>query len=253
MNKEKTIKHFLEEFSGTVFKKSLPMSSREKIFLLERYSKIINFLPEITINQIGLEAGLHSSIFAFSLKKIFKLNTLHALEHPTTCLLYKHTHLKKLAKNNILLKPVDLYQKKYPWENNFFDFIICSEVLEHLIPARITHMFSEFNRILKREGKLILTTPNIASLLKRINLARGKNPIEFDLTVHDNDTFGHIREFTMNEIITVLEEANFTTIHKQYYCIDTKRNIFTQIENAASKIIPSLGNDMFVIAKKTKS
>jgi len=48
--------------------------------------------------------------------------------------------------------------KPLPYPDNFFDLIWCSEVIEHLKDPRAT--LTEFRRILKSEGKAVLTTPN---------------------------------------------------------------------------------------------
>jgi len=45
---------------------------------------------------------------------------------------------------------------KLPFEDNMFDVILCTEVLEHLHDPKIA--IAEMNRVLKDKGKLILTT-----------------------------------------------------------------------------------------------
>ena len=45
-----------------------------------------------------------------------------------------------------------------PFENNYFDKIICTEVLEHIQNPEIA--VSEMERVLKPGGKLFITTPN---------------------------------------------------------------------------------------------
>lgn len=52
-----------------------------------------------------------------------------------------------------------LYKDKY-------DIIVCSEVIEHLWWAEQEICFVNFNRILKKWGILLLTTPNWSSILK---------------------------------------------------------------------------------------
>lgn len=51
--------------------------------------------------------------------------------------------------------------KKLPFEDSSFDAVICVEVIEHLKHYEST--LKEFKRILKKGGKLILTTPNYFS------------------------------------------------------------------------------------------
>lgn len=64
--------------------------------------------------------------------------------------------------------------KKLPFKNNSFDLIWCSEVIEHLKNPEFT--IQEFKRILKKEGKMIVTTPNSYPLLFRLLYLLGLNP-----------------------------------------------------------------------------
>jgi len=47
--------------------------------------------------------------------------------------------------------------KKIPFENNTFDGILCTEVLEHVF--NIDEVLEELNRVLKPNGKALITTP----------------------------------------------------------------------------------------------
>jgi 2-polyprenyl-3-methyl-5-hydroxy-6-metoxy-1,4-benzoquinol methylase len=74
-----------------------------------------------------------------------------------------NTEMFKLQ--TIASKKVDL-NKALPYPDNSFDFCVCVETIEHLHDA--WHIISELNRVLKRNGKLIVTTPNIHSILSRL-------------------------------------------------------------------------------------
>jgi len=52
-----------------------------------------------------------------------------------------------------------LFTKKLPFPNNSFTKITMLAVLEHLDLKRVEILFKEFKRILKKDGKIILTTP----------------------------------------------------------------------------------------------
>jgi ubiquinone/menaquinone biosynthesis C-methylase UbiE len=54
--------------------------------------------------------------------------------------------------------------ERLPFPNATFDSISCIEVIEHLDAGTTATVFSEFLRVLKPGGKLIVTTPNYASL-----------------------------------------------------------------------------------------
>ena len=82
---------------------------------------------------------------------------------------------KKILTLDILpeLKPDILYdlnntKEKIPLEDNSIDIIIAGEVIEHLIDPN--KVISEFHRILKSDGILVISTPNICSLVNRIKM-----------------------------------------------------------------------------------
>ena len=59
---------------------------------------------------------------------------------------------------------VDMEQP-LPFEDAYFDIIVCCEGIEHVFSP--FHLFSEFARVLKAGGILIITTPNVQNLYSR--------------------------------------------------------------------------------------
>jgi SAM-dependent methyltransferase len=105
-----------------------------------------------------------------------------------------------------------------PEPENSFDICIFTEVFEHLIvPPR--KVFLPIKMILKDKGVLIFSTPNITRLNNRINLLLGRrilDPIEWVLR-DDFDTesahgLGHIREYSIHELLALIEKYNFRLI-----------------------------------------
>ncbi|MCL7399845.1 MAG: methyltransferase domain-containing protein [Desulfurococcales archaeon] len=86
------------------------------------------------------------------------------------------------------------------------DCAVFTEVLEHLHYYYVPLVLSKISRALKPGGILILTTPNIASLFRRLRLLLGEQPIYRY----------HVREYTMREVVSLLREAEFEVI-KAYY------------------------------------
>ena len=62
-------------------------------------------------------------------------------------------------------------EKKLPIKDKSYDFVVCSEVLEHVVYPRKT--IKEFKRILKDDGKIIITLPNEYNLNHRIQFLFG--------------------------------------------------------------------------------
>ncbi|MDD5148282.1 MAG: class I SAM-dependent methyltransferase [Candidatus ainarchaeum sp.] len=63
----------------------------------------------------------------------------------------------KKAPERARKKQVNL-EGRLPYKNGFFDCVILREVIEHIVNRK--GLFSEIGRVLKKNGKLILTTPN---------------------------------------------------------------------------------------------
>ena len=88
------------------------------------------------------------------------------------------------------------------------DCAVFTEVLEHLHYYYVPLVLSKINKALKLGGILVLTTPNVASLFRRLRLLLGIQPIYRY----------HVREYTMSEVLTLLREAGFEVV-KAYYSI----------------------------------
>ena len=63
-------------------------------------------------------------------------------------------------------KLVNICYEKLPYKNSSFDVIIMSEVIEHL--ENTWFVIKEINRILKKGGIFIITTPYIDSIIQKI-------------------------------------------------------------------------------------
>jgi len=100
----------------------------------------------------------------------------------------------------------DLERDNLDMEDGSADSAILSEVIEHINPYYVNHTLSEINRVLKVGGKLIITTPNIASFFRRLKLLTGKTPI-----------YGlHVREYTKHEVEELLKNSGFKILESFY-------------------------------------
>jgi SAM-dependent methyltransferase len=108
----------------------------------------------------------------------------------------------------------DLDLASIPFEGEFFDVVVFTEVLEHIFcPPSI--ILGEVKRILKPSGLLILSVPNIASLLNRVKLAFGFSPLEdadHQMNRHWVHGHGHVHEFVRKEIVQLCAEAGFSLV-----------------------------------------
>lgn len=85
-----------------------------------------------------------------------------------------------------------------PFNQDLFDLIYCSEVIEHLIDPFFT--VSEFNRVLKPSGTMIITTPN--SFCFFFNLLS-----LFGITTEMINKHDHLHFFSMKDILQLFPNA----------------------------------------------
>ncbi len=108
---------------------------------------------------------------------------------------------------------VDLFNcevDRYPYADEYFDTIICCELLEHLDRDPM-HMMSEINRVLKPHGTLVLTTPNAVSLRALRSILFGIHPNLFSKYVVPSllPETRHAREYTPKELLLLLADSGF--------------------------------------------
>ncbi len=81
--------------------------------------------------------------------------------------------------------------KRLPVAAGSADLIYATEIIEHLFDT--DRFVQEIRRVLKPSGRIVFSTPNVASLGRRITLAVGRNPY-LDFAAGPQDV-GHIRYF----------------------------------------------------------
>ncbi len=93
-----------------------------------------------------------------------------------------------------------------------YDAVVSENMIEHL-PYVQKDFFEKIYTALQPGGVLVLSTPNMASFLKRVRMLFGKSP-SWDLEDFflRKQPFGHFREFTSNELRKMAELSGFKVI-----------------------------------------
>jgi len=98
-------------------------------------------------------------------------------------------------------------EKLIPFSDNYFDIVWAGDVIEHI---RFTDVFvNEVNRVLKKGGLFILTTP-MHNRLKTILLTLHKFEEHFD------PEFPHLRFYSVKSLKSVLEKRGFRLESVEY-------------------------------------
>lgn len=206
----------------------------DKIKLPFLKSRLSSFLPEDTsrkVLDVGSGPGEYQKLFPptyqyycidISSEQIrqAKKKGLHALRHD-------------------ILKP-------FPFRPNTFDVVLSLEVLEHVIDGDA--LLQNIRTVLKTEGYLVLTTPNIAGINGRIRCIRGRRPLNIDAR-YSLSAPGHVRAFDTRDIRDLMSDNAFDII--SFFGFDYSKFLGKPL-NVLTRFKPflSLCGTFVIVAKK---
>lgn len=103
---------------------------------------------------------------------------------------------------------VNLEDTPLPVEDETFDYVLCTEVIEHMEKDPM-FMMSEINRVLKPGGTLVLTTPNVVSTHGVNAMLENKEPYFYMHYRAAGTLDRHNYEYTLWSVSQVLRAAGF--------------------------------------------
>ena len=161
---------------------------------IQRYEHAIKYVKGMVLD-VGCGLGYGSGM----LHRI--RNSIVAFDISDTALLY--------AKRNY---PGPMYiradAQAFPFEDTSFDTVVALEIIEHVNSS--IYLLREIHRVLKNEGFLILSTPNVAHLRNRLECALFKK----NLVAGEPENPFHKHEYTPEELARLLESTGFTIEEK---------------------------------------
>jgi len=159
--------------------------------------------------------------------------------------------LKEAQKAKVKTRLCDL-EKRFPFKDNSFDLLFAGEIIEHLFDT--DHFIKECKRVMKPGGILIVTTPNIASLVNRVSLLFGK-------TIINNSLYdwgvGHIRFYSFPALKRQLELNGLSVVNEftNNFPFLMSANIPVFLKKLAIKLsflFHRIGYQIIMVAKKRK-
>lgn len=111
-------------------------------------------------------------------------------------------------------------EDSFPFDDASFDIVLFCEIIEHLLMDPLKVLF-EIKRVLKPDGQLILTTPNVNRLENVARMLSGTN-------IYDPySAYGpygrHNREYNKHELYLLLNHAGFFI--REMFSADVHENI----------------------------
>jgi SAM-dependent methyltransferase len=125
---------------------------------------------------------------------------------------------RALARGYESVKVVDdLSVDPLPFDDGYFDCVICKDVMEHLYDPKFA--LAEINRVLRQDGVFLFHVPNHFPLVGRVRFLMNNNLDTFQYFSDDESrwTFPHIRFFEYSDIVSVLEANGFDVVKDLSY------------------------------------
>lgn len=197
-----------------------------------RINKILNLVGK---NKKVLDVGCYDG--SIGEKLLERGNEVYGLD--------ASQEMINLAKKKGVKGVVGNLEEKFPFDSGFFDTIVAGEVLEHILDTGF--FIDEIRRILKLSGELILTTPNVCSLGRRIMTLFGMNAYFEASFEFPSNSVGHIRFYTKNSLKDFLIFKGFKIVFFESDVVKFPRGFSSKL---LADIFPTLGRDLIFKAKK---
>ncbi len=223
-----------------------------------RLAKMKRILGTMNLKKAKiLDVGGGTGYFADQLQQMFPKAEMHSTDISTEAI----KEGKKLYKT-IIFKVSDA-EKTMPYKDGYFDLVISGEHIAHLKDTDT--YISEISRVLKKNGTLMLTTPNLVSWLNRGLMLFGKAPFFSEPLLNTGVSVlklfghefppqhmlpsGHLRLFTIDMVAKALQVYGLKMTHT--YGISALSNRFIKPIDLLFSHIPSLASGIITISKKS--
>jgi len=198
-----------DKLSNDLISKHIFKSTKRILFTL-------SLLPPLKAGDKILEIGAMPYCFSTLLIELFSVEVT-ALHLPN-CLFPGEPY--SIAKEDIVI-PNKITHKNYgitswtcnaekdiyPFKDNTFDVVICTEVLEHLLYSP-PHVFNESYRVLKDQGSMLVSTVNSLHFKRMVDIILNNNIDDVFTTL---GCYGrHNRNWTRQELIELAQNNNFS-------------------------------------------
>ena len=154
------------------------MTQKEYDKLEDRHKKVLEIFSQTFKKHLNkndseyeveriLDIGCGDGKFSISLKNACRAEDVYGIE-------ISQKGVESAQNNGVKIFQFDIDKDNFPFEDNYFDAIFAGEVIEHVYDT--DHLLDEVYRVLKPNGLVVLTTPNLACWQNRFSLLFGFQP-----------------------------------------------------------------------------
>ncbi|MFH1209745.1 MAG: methyltransferase domain-containing protein [archaeon] len=175
-------------------------------YSLRKRLKMPLIMKALSINKTDkvLDIGCGSGIFSEAIAKQAK--EAYGLDYSKTNILNVRSNYKNLKNLHFVIGDAS----NMPFKDNYFDAVLATELIEHI--QNDNKFLQECNRVLKKGGKLIITTPCTNPLVS-VDWFR-----KIGAGIDMSKDFGHKRPgYTKEELYSLLKKNKFKIENYEYY------------------------------------
>lgn len=209
-----------------------------------KLKEVIKLINEYYSSGIILDMGCGDGMISQMIEQIFKVPLIG---------IDISTNLVKDCRGRVEHILLCDLESPLPFRSRIINFVMALDVIEHLID--IDGFLDEVRRLLKPQGKFLIVTPNLASLVERGLLLLGFQPQNVEVSrikkfgsIRKTLPVGHFRGFTFSALKEMLFYYGFRlekSLSTTYYV-----GLMGKMDILISKIRKTWASLMIVLVKK---
>lgn len=201
---DRSIEPALEELRAAVAAAPHDIGTADEVLEAFDYARPrLNVLASLLAGMAGHGADISAGLGFLPVLLRKRGHTLIATEREVGAARFAAAH-------GIEIRPYDIGRTPPPFAPGTLDYVVFSEVLEHL-PYAPRAVLAEIAALLRPGGRLLLTTPNIARLANIELLAAGESIHEaipdLPMGIEMGSGLEHVREYSIREVVEAIEGA----------------------------------------------
>lgn len=178
---------------------------------LARSLAAVSLLPEVAERGRLLELGSGLYLMSFLAERLRNLEIEH-VQYWGREQGHHHSRLTDVrngATREIPFREFNAEVDPFPYADGHFDAILNCDTIEHMLcdPVR---MLAQCHRVLRPDGLMVITTPNVLRLDNVVRLLQGTNIL--DKYVRQSASARHPREYTPDELRRLVEWVGFDVL-----------------------------------------
>ncbi|MEK7526486.1 MAG: class I SAM-dependent methyltransferase [Patescibacteria group bacterium] len=216
---------------------------------------------ERIINKVGkylikrekvLDVGCGVGSFAAKIKDTFR-NDVYGID-------LNEAGINNAIKLGIKARVGDI-EKRWPFKSESFDAVVSIQTIEHLVNPDF--FLLESKRVLKRNGLIIISTPNLTNWFNRVIFLFGFQPFFTEVSTVDKtlglsftrkltgnrDTIGHIRVFATRALVDILNFYKYRIVSVMGGEATYLPKFMRPFDKFFS-LFPGLSSDVIIVARK---